>query len=202
MKLLYGTKNLAKLKAMQKRLQPLDIEIISLNDLKKEIPDVMEDGNTPLENARKKAWTYYKEYAIPVFSCDSGLYIKQLPDKLQPAVHVRRVNGRNLSDEEMIAYYGGLAKKYGTLTARYYNAICLILNQEKSYESMDEALASESFLITEKPHSIRKKGFPLDSLSLEIKTGEYYLDRDAAYLDKVAVEEGFLDFFKECLKSV
>ena len=58
MKLLYGTGNLAKLSAMRNRLEQLDIELIGLNDLRAEgkiIPGVIEDGNTPLENARLKA---------------------------------------------------------------------------------------------------------------------------------------------------
>ena len=58
MKLLYGTGNLAKLSAMRNRLEQLDIELIGLNDLRvegKNVQEVKEDGNTPLENARLKA---------------------------------------------------------------------------------------------------------------------------------------------------
>lgn len=107
MKLLYGTKNPAKVEAMRKRLEVLNIEIISfysseLKGLCKKIPDVPEEGKTPLENARQKAKAYYQAFGIPVFSCDSGLYIEELPDKLQPGVHVRTINGKYLSDEEML----------------------------------------------------------------------------------------------------
>ena len=64
-----------------------------------------ETGNTPLENARQKAIAYYQVFKMPVFSCDSGLYFDEVPDEIQPGVHVRNVNGRCLSDDEMIAYY-------------------------------------------------------------------------------------------------
>lgn len=206
MRLLYGTGNPAKLEAMKKRLKELDIEIIGLKDLDpkvfKNIPDIPEEGRNPLENARQKAQTYYREFGIPVFSCDSGLYIKELPDKLQPGVHVRTICGKYLTDEEMLAYYSGLAKHYGNLTARYQNAICLVLNENKIFESMEDSLASEPFLITSKPHPIRKKGFPLDSLSLELETGMYYFDKEPDRLDKVAVENGFLEFFKQCLSEI
>lgn len=70
MKLLYGTGNLAKLSAMRNRLEQLDIELIGLNDLKvegKNVPEVKEDGNTPLENARLKAMVYYEAFQIPYF---------------------------------------------------------------------------------------------------------------------------------------
>lgn len=115
MKLLFGTGNPAKLSAMKRRLEILDIELISLNDLKAEgmnIPDVPEDGNTPLENARQKATAYYEAFHIPVFSCDSGMYFDNVPDAVQPGVHVRNINGQCLSDEQMIEYYAGLVRQY------------------------------------------------------------------------------------------
>ena len=56
MKLLFGTGNQAKLNVMKIRLKPLGINLIGLEDLKKEgytVPSVPETGNTPLENARQ-----------------------------------------------------------------------------------------------------------------------------------------------------
>lgn len=140
MKLLYGTGNLAKLSAMRNRLEQLDIELIGLNDLKvegKNVPEVKEDGNTPLENARLKAMVYYEAFQIPVFSCDSGLYFDNVPDEVQPGVHVRNVNGKCLSDDEMIDYYSGLVKAYGNLVARYRNAICFVMDNTHIYEAME-----------------------------------------------------------------
>lgn len=200
MKLLYGTGNPAKLSVMRKRLDKLKIELIGLNDLKaegKEIPKVTENGATPLENARLKALAYYEAFQIPVFSCDSGLYFDKVPDEIQPGVHVRNINGKSLSDEEMLTYYTGLAKKYGNLTAEYRNAICFVADKEHIYESMEPDLYSERFIITDKPHSaIRKKGFPLDSISIDIKTGKYYYDLVDDKLEQLAIEDGFLKFFE------
>lgn len=201
MKLLYGTGNPAKIAAMQRRLENMGIELIGLKELGQPIPEIEEDGCTPLENARKKAAGYFKAFGMPVFSCDSGLYIDGLPEELQPGVHVRTVGGKYLTDEEMLAYYSGLAEKYGDLTAGYRNAICLILDEEHIYESMDESLASAPFIITSKPHTTLRKGFPLDSLSVDIKTGKYYYDLKEEDLDQVAVEDGFLDFFRKYVKG-
>lgn len=202
MKLLYGTGNPAKLSVMRKKLDSLGIELIGLKDLEKPIPDVPENGTTPLENARQKAMAYYHAFHMPVFSCDSGLYFDNIPDADQPGVHVRTVNGNYLTDEEMLTHYAGLAHKYGTLTASYKNAICLILDEEHSYEAMDASMESERFLITETPHPILKTGFPLDSLSIDIKTGKYYYDLPAEALEQVAVEDGFLMFFKQVLTKI
>lgn len=203
MKLLYGTGNLAKLSAMRNRLEQLDIELIGLNDLRAEgkvVPKVMEDGSTPLENARLKAMAYYEAFQIPVFSCDSGLYFDNVPDEVQPGVYVRNVNGKCLSDEEMIDYYSGLVKVYGNLVARYRNAICFVVDDTHIYEAMEPSMESEKFILTDKPHSaIRKEGFPLDSISIDIKTNKYYYDLPEDKLEQVAVEDGFLEFFKNIL---
>lgn len=203
MRLLYGTGNPAKLESMRTRLERLDIELLGLQDLiaeEKSVPKVAEDGNTPLENARLKAAAYYEAFGMPVFSCDSGLYFDNVPDEVQPGVHVRNVRGKCLSDDEMIAYYAGLVRKYGILKARYQNAICFIKDAEHIYEAMEPSMASEPFLLTDRPHSsIRKEGFPLDSLSVDIRTGQYYYDLPAERLDQVAVEDGFLEFFRKVL---
>ena len=200
MKILYGTGNPAKLSAMKRHLEPLDIEIIGLNDLGMKIPEVLEDGNTPLENARQKAKAYYKAFHIPVFSCDSGLYFENVPNEIQPGVHVRTVNGKYLTDDEMRLYYSGLAQKYGDITAHYKNAICFVLDDTRIFEAMEPEMESEKFIITTKPYSaIRKKGFPLDSLSIDIKTGTYFYDLPEQKLDQVVVKEGFLTFFQNAL---
>ena len=200
MKLLFGTGNQAKLNVMKIRLKPLGINLIGLEDLKKEgytVPSVPETGNTPLENARQKAMAYYQVFKMPVFSCDSGLYFDEVPDEIQPGVHVRNVNGRCLSDDEMIAYYTGLAKQYGNLTAYYQNAICLVMDETQIFETMDPSIASEPFLLTDTPHSkIRKAGFPLDCISLDLKAGKYYYDMPKEELEQLAVEDGVLAFFE------
>lgn len=161
MKLLYGTGNPAKLSAMKQRLEKLDIELIDLNDMKAEgiaVPVVPEDGNTPLENARQKAAAYYEAFQMPVFSCDSGLYFDNVPDEIQPGVHVRTVNGNYLSDEQMIEYYGRLAKRYGNLVVKYKNAICLVMDEKHIYKAMEPSMESEKFILTDTPHSsVRKK---------------------------------------------
>lgn len=201
MKLLYGTSNAAKLAAMKRRLETLNIELIGLKDLKEQgylIPEVSEDGRTPLENARQKAIAYYNAFHIPVFSCDSGLYFDNVPDEVQPGVHVRTVNGVYLNDEQMLEYYSGLAKKYGNLTAKYKNAICLVLDENHIFEAMEPSIESAEFIITDTPHStIRQEGFPIDSLSIDIKTKKYYYDLPKDELDQVAVEDGFLEFFRK-----
>lgn len=196
-KILYGTKNPAKLDTMRQSLNKTGLEIIGLCDMEGEIPEAAEDGTTPLENARQKAWVYFNHYKIPVFSCDSGLYIEGIPDELQPGVHVRTVNGKYLTDEEMLSYYGGLARQYGDLIAQYRNSICLIVDSEHIYESEDERLNGSRFIITQYPHKhILRKGFPIDSLSKEISSGKYFYDINENEAEKL-MNDAIVELFNK-----
>ena len=65
---------------------------------------------------------------------------------------------------------------------------------------MDSSMYSEKFILTDKPHSaIRKKGFPLDSISIDMKTNKYYYELTDAELERFAVEDGVLIFLKKIL---
>ncbi len=199
-KLLYATGNPAKLSYMRKKLEGMCIELTGLSDMETP-PKVRENGNSPLENARIKALAYYDFYKIPLFSCDSGLYFDNVPDELQPGVNVRRVGGKALTDAEMTEYYAGLAKKYGRLTARYKNAVCLVLSKDEVYESMDGSLSGAPFYIVDKPHPKTDEGFPLDRISVNIKTGKYYYDMGPADYDSdILRANGFRRFFADALK--
>lgn len=206
MKILYGTTNKAKVAAMKKATEPLGITLISLNDLKeqgKTLPEVDENGATPLENARIKAEAYYTAFRMPVFSCDSGLYFDELKEEEQPGLHVRRVRGKELTDDEMLTFYGELAARHGgTLTGRYKNAVHFILDEKTSYSSMDLSLSTEPFYLVPEPHARRVEGFPLDSLSKDIQTGEYYYDLKTKDVSTSAVEEGYKKFFSQVLEIV
>ena len=199
MKILYGTTNKGKLDLMRRAVSPIGIEIIGLGDLGAKIPDVSEDGRTPLENAEIKARAYFDAFNIPVFSCDSGLYFEGLRDDEQPGIYVRRVNGKELSDEEMTEYYASLSAKHGgNLIGRYMNAIYLILDEERHYKRMDLSIATEPFILASTPHKKKVSGFPLDRLSKDIKSGMYYYDMDSPTLT-TDTEAGLRKFFEDSL---
>ena len=200
MKILYGTTNKGKLQAMEKLVKPLNIELIDLNDLNCELPSINENERTPLENAEIKARAYYEAFHMPVFSCDSGLYFDELEEDEQPGIHVRRVNGKELNDDEMIEHYASLARQHGgKITGRYRNAIYFILDENHHYSSMDMSIATEPFILGTKPHSKRVEGFPLDSLSIDIKTGKYYYDLEVKDVS-TSVDDGIRKFFSEVLR--
>lgn len=209
MKLIYGTGNPAKLKTMKEMLRGMPLELGGLKEAAAaagaQLPEVDESGKEPLENARIKAMAYYRALGKPVFSCDSGLYIDGLPQEEQPGVHVRRVNGRVLTDEEMILHYADLAKAHGgAVAARYRNAICLVWDESHIIEYDGDELSSSAFLLVDKPHPNRDAGFPLDSISVEMGTGNYYMDMQDEH-NSVFEEEisaAFRRFFANSLSGL
>lgn len=211
MEIIYGTGNQAKLDAMKRTVAELPITIIGLKEAfvrkKMDIPEVEESGETPLENAGLKAKAYYECLKQPVFSCDSGLYLwnaqtlETLPEEVQPGIHVRGRGEKRFTDEELIAHYTGLVKEYGPILARYKNGICLIEDEEHIYESMDESLWGEAFLLTDVPHEKRIPGFPIDSISIEISSQKYYYDLEENSQDDVACQNGFRQFFENYIKK-
>lgn len=204
MKILYGTGNKAKIAHMREMMaaHKLDIELVEPDASSMCFQEPRETGGNPLENARIKARAYYNAYRAPVFSCDTGLILAGIPEKLQPGVHVRTVNSKRLNDDEMIAYYGGLAARFGDITAYYQNAICLIYDENLVFERTDASLESDRFIITKTPHPKRVPGFPLDSLSVQLASGRYYYDAQGAQADDAALGRGFARFFSDCLRRV
>jgi 8-oxo-dGTP diphosphatase len=199
--LVYGTGNPAKLDHMRKMLAPINVYFIGLKETCIALPDIDESGNTPLENARIKALAYCDVLKRHVFACDSGLYIYGLPDNEQPGVHVRMVDGKRLTDDEMVAHYAAIALRLGgKAVARYRNAICLVMGNGEIYEHFGEDIASSAFYIVDTPHTKCVEGFPLDSLSTKIDTGAYYYDDDKIdKADEDSQAKGFQAFFKRVL---
>lgn len=211
LKIIFGTGNQAKLGAMQRRLASLPLEVVGLNEVRGRVSDdvweklrhIEENGKSPLENAVVKARAYYEAFGCAVFSCDSGLYFDNVPEEVQPGVHVRTIDGKYCTDLEMTEYYTGLARKYGDLRARYRNAICLILEDGREFASMDESMDSQPFLLTAVPHEkFCVPGFPLDRISKDLHSGKYFYDLEPGDVDQLAMEDGVLAFFKDVLEQL
>jgi 8-oxo-dGTP diphosphatase len=201
MEIVYGTYNPAKFSSMKSCVSDLDITIVKLSDINSNLVEADETGSTPLENAREKALNYYRQIRRPVFSCDSGLYFEGVLSSEQPGVKARRVNGKRLNDDEMIEHYSGLAKKYGgKLVAYYKNAISLVMDENNIIEYEEDDICSDKFYIVDTPHSERTKGFPLNSLSIEIESLKYYNDITVRKNNKVG--EGFYNFFKRLINNM
>ena len=113
MKVLFATTNPAKIKNYKEELNKNGIELITIKDLDFDI-EINENGKNALENAFIKAKTYYDATGIVSIGMDNNLFIEGLPEEKQPGTHVRRVNGKRLTDEEMIERMNFVINKYKT----------------------------------------------------------------------------------------
>ena len=76
MNILLATKNVNKHKEISKIFK--DSGNFHKAIYKEDLIEVVEDKNTILENAQKKAFEIYNHYQIPVISDDSGLFVNSL----------------------------------------------------------------------------------------------------------------------------
>ena len=103
----------------------------------------------------------------------------------------------------MIAHYSSLAKRFGgNITGQYRNAICFVWDHNHCFSSMDQAIATEPFILSAIPHPRRVEGFPLDSLSIDIASGQYYYDLGGLKELHSSVENGVEIFFKKVLSEI
>lgn len=171
-KLFYATSNKSKLHNMRFRLQDYPIEVLCPDDLKIHI-EIDENGKTAMENALHKAEEYYKKVPLPTIAGDSGVVLIGVAEEDQPGLFVRRVNGKVLTDDEMIDYYAGLARKSGNhCTLQYVTGIALITaDGVKTMELLDRPLQ-----LCAEPNPNRKhKGNPLDVVT-KTADGRYFND--------------------------
>ena len=90
----------------------------------------------------------------------------------------------------------------GRLIGRYRNAICLVMDGGRMFTAADDTLSTEPFILASRPHPRLNPGFPLDSLSVDIATGQYYNDLPEKTLSQSAVDRGCLSFFAKVLKAL
>lgn len=179
MRILLGTTNPSKVKRFSDLLKGYDVEFVTLKDLA--ITDEpKENGTTPEENAIAKA-KFYGQYFEVVICNDSGLYFEELAldDVRQPGLNVRTpMQMDRLSDEEMIDYYSKLIDTLGGKVSAYYLDGIAVYYHGTIYSFMDadEAKKTGSFYMIGKASSKRFEGWPLDSLSRNKETGQYFVD--------------------------
>ncbi|MGZ7440676.1 XTP/dITP diphosphatase [Paenibacillus sp. TH7-28] len=92
-----ATRNQGKVREFAHALEPLSKRVQSLADYP-DIPDIVEDGETFAENARKKAKTVGDHLGHPVLADDSGLCVDRLGGA--PGVYSARYAGEGASDED------------------------------------------------------------------------------------------------------
>ena len=172
MELLFATKNPAKVKLYEKQLKKHGITLKSIKDLNFEL-NIEESGKNSIENAYIKAKAYYEATKIPTMGMDVSLMLEEIPEEKQIGTHVRRINGKELNDDEMIDYYTNLVKEYGgKLTAKWVYGMVIYNGKEKK----EFTWSKSNFYFVDKPSDKRNPGYPLDSISIIPEYNKYLVE--------------------------
>jgi XTP/dITP diphosphohydrolase len=97
MDLVVATGNAGKLREIRRLLEGSGVCVLGLEDFP-DLPEVVEDGATFAENARKKAETVARLTSRPTLADDSGLEIRALDSR--PGVRSARYAGEQASDDD------------------------------------------------------------------------------------------------------
>ena len=163
-KVLFATTNPAKVNKY--------IEELKKRNINQKV-DVNENGKNAIENAYIKAKTYFDATGMITIGMDNNLFIEELPEEKQPGTHVRRVNGKTLTDDEMIEYYTNLVKEYGgKLTAKWVYGMVIYNGKEAKKFTWSK----DNFYFVDTPCEIRNQGYPLDSISIMPEYNKYFVE--------------------------
>lgn len=122
-KLVIATSNNHKVKEIEKILKGNSIkEILSMPS---DIGEIIENGNTFLENSLIKAKAVYEHTKLPSLSDDSGICINALKGK--PGIHSARFGGENVGYKEKMQIILDELKNYEDRSAYFItSAVCVL----------------------------------------------------------------------------
>lgn len=196
--ILFATSNKAKIDRFLDSLLKNDIKVITLADINDSI-DIDENGDSAIENALIKARAYYRKTGITTIAMDDNLYLENVPLDKQPGMYVRRVNGKRLTDAEMIEHYSNLVKEYGEngkLTAKWIYGMALIKDGKEFTYTWEKG----DFYLVDSPSNKIKAGYPLNSISVNKKLNKYFTDITEE--DKLLIQEDESDVVEFIVRNV
>ena len=193
----FATNNPTKSKRFSKGLLDNNIEVLSLKDLKIDL-EVEENGKDAIENALIKARACFEKTNMPSIGMDDSLYLENVPLEKQPGLFVRRINGKNLNDEEMIKHYIDLVKKYGIdgkLNCKWIYGLAVI---DQDGNESTYTWNKDNFYMVDIASTKIHPGYPLNSISKYKDIDKYFTEVTKEDLELVKVnEDNVVSFIKE-----
>ncbi len=123
MKLVLATRNLGKARELTEMLSDTGIEVISLERYP-DAPEVVEDRDTYMENAVKKASVIAAHTSHLTLADDAGLEVAALGGA--PGVHSKRWAGEEATDAERVEKLLALLEGVPNRAARFIAAIAVV----------------------------------------------------------------------------
>jgi XTP/dITP diphosphohydrolase len=126
----FATRNPGKLAELRELVADLDVDVLSLDEIEREVPEVPEDGDTFEANAIKKARVVSAAARMPALADDSGLEVDALGGA--PGVHSARYAGAHGDDDanndKLLAAMAGVPD--GRRTARF-RSVCAFADGDR-----------------------------------------------------------------------
>jgi XTP/dITP diphosphohydrolase len=124
-RLVFASRNRGKLVELRELVRGLALDVVSVDEVAADMPDVVEDGATFEANAIKKARAVALHTGLPALADDSGLEIDALDGA--PGVFSARFGGEHGDDEQnndkVLALLAGVPAE--RRTARFQSVLAL-----------------------------------------------------------------------------
>lgn len=188
--ILLGTANPTKFELIRAYLAAFPVTLLSPQDLSITL-DVAEDGQTPEQNAVKKACAYYAAAHVPTLATDAGLHIQKFPEHEQPGVYVRRIRRghHKLTDEEIFTHYRTALERLGGDSPGLWTIALTLMLSEELVLTRTRLLHTT---LTSTPSPVFIPGAPLSSLMLDPASGKYFSEMtDLERPDSLLIAEMF-----------
>ena len=193
MKVFIATKNHHKLTELERILVPMGFEVLSENDLDKQLPEVDETGTSYEENALLKAHSGLRVTGLITVADDSGLSVDFLDGA--PGLYSARYSGMGASyasnNEKLLAALDGVP--YEKRTATFVSAIACVFPDGREFTVRGECKG----FVAEECHG--DGGFGYDPLF--ICDAGCYAEMMPEEKDRVSHRGNALRAFKEELKK-
>ncbi len=199
--IIFATGNISKGKRFEKGLLENNIKTLTLKDVNIKL-NIEENGQNAIENAKIKARECYKVTNKPSMGMDDTLYLEGVPEDKQPGLFVRRVNGKTLSDDEMIEHYLKLVKDYGKngrLNAKWIYGMVVINDKGEEFEY---TWKKDNIYMVDTVSDIINPGYPLNSITKLKMIDKYLTELTEEDKEKTKVDESdVIDFIVKALKN-
>ena len=198
-RVLLGSRNKARLGRFRQLLEPFGIALLSPAELDIEL-SVVENSDTPEENAVRKAGAYFEAAGLPTVATDYSLHVDAFPPVKQPGVLVGRILGNlgNAPDDELLDYYAGELREIGGESeASWIVAVVVVLAPDRVFIRR----LTERALFRSLRSPVLTPGEPLNSLQFVPAIGKYksemtVQERTNAQLE---IDRGVVEFVLEHL---
>ena len=194
--LFFASKNKDKIIKMKNRLKNLPIKVLTPYEVNVNI-DIDENGTNVIENATLKAKAYYEKVKIPTVATDSSLYVEKF--KEQPGLLVKRINGVELSEDDLEKHYINELNKIGGESNAYY-ITGLVLVQNNNMNSIE--IKEDEFIFTSDMYEGKRGYDPLSRLEYDKKIKKYFcqLTTDEMNSRGYIFDKKVRDFIEQNLK--